>query len=203
MVPRGGERELFDRVRLREIEQLERGIVLGVDRYQDSLGIVRGTAKDFARRDHAFLVGQSDDRTALKGCERGSKTRRADDGGHHHFRGLQGGFENCILAGKNFDAGADKGVRQRHPQRGIADDCRPRTELARLRGKKVHIPLCRERLKREGVRPIMRARKAHHIERRRTDRTGAPQNRDAPVKHRSKVEIDARGNKRSVHGSGP
>src|SRR5579871_6727420 len=143
---RRGKRDFLDRVRLSEVEQLERGAVLGIHRNHDGTRFGKGSSKDIPGRDHTFLVGKCDRRAAACRCECRLERRRSNDGDHDEVacsrRGLTDGFGAC----GNLDVFAAKCRFQIVVAGLIGNRHKTRAKAARLFGERVDLRLRRERL---------------------------------------------------------
>ena len=176
----GGERHAIDRVRLREVEHLEGGVVFGVHRNDDGTRTRKRVAENIAGGDDAFLVGERDGGAAFHRGQRRRERGRADDADHHDIGRPRSRFRDGVVAAGRFDAGSGERVFQLRQQLFIADHGDARTEFARLLGQHIHLVARRQRFDRHGVRPVGGARMAHDIERAQADGAGAAQKRQTP-----------------------
>jgi hypothetical protein len=66
------------------------GVVLAIDGQDGHVALTGGASENFARSDHAFLVGKAEGFAGENSCVGGFQTRHADDGRYDKIRFRQG-----------------------------------------------------------------------------------------------------------------
>ncbi len=131
---RGGQGDLFDGMALFKIEQLKRGVVLGIRRGSRHPSKPTATRRKTAPGGNdAFLVGKRHHGAPLKGCKRRCKAGGAHDRTHDHVGGTTGRLQNRLAA----PARTSTPVRARllftsFEERRVADHHRLGLELERI-----------------------------------------------------------------------
>ena len=141
--------------------------MLGIGRQDAGAGFRRALHEEIAGADQAFLVGERDRGAAIDRGERRFQTGRAADGGHHPIRRTRRRFDDGALAGAAFDPRAGQRLFQLGEARGIGDRRKPRAELPRELGQRLHIGIRGQRLD-----PVAVARAPQQIHRAVADRAG-------------------------------
>ncbi len=104
-----------------KVENLEDGVVLGIDGNERGARGAHFVDEDLARADETLFVGERHTAAVAHGGNRGCKARSADNTGHHPIHGPARRFKHGFGPSRGFDTAAGKRFVERVIEAWIAD----------------------------------------------------------------------------------